>query len=59
MAPYNQYVTFNCNVVCFKHTAALCNVNVFSFGLLTSTAIFQTLLAFSSGMTGNNLLESV
>jgi len=33
MEPYNQNVMFNFNVVCCKHTSALCNVNLFSFGL--------------------------
>jgi len=59
MEPYNQNVTFNCNVICFKHTSSLCNVNLFSFGLFNVNYHISDSVAFSSRMTGNNFLESV
>jgi len=59
MEPYNQNVTFTFNVVCFKLTSSLYNVNLFSFGLVNINYHISDSLAFNSRMTGNNLLESV
>jgi len=59
MEPYNQNVTCNLNVVCCKHTSALCNVNLFSFGLFNINCHTSDSVSFNSRMTGSNLLESV